>query len=208
MKRFYIWVLVFGVFAGMGLAFAAKEEKGTAICLTADYAAADDYEYCYLHFIGGEDEIEIPQKAFLEYDVFIPRTSAGFTGGVDLVGGSLGTLRDNGRDAGCKDQDGNSPHPAGSQEKAKGTWWHRKIDLSPIGGETFLFGVIAVDGSSHTDGVYKAYYKNIQITDGKGKVLKDLFTNREKLPIDEVSEHAVKDMVDYSLTVVPLSAVK
>jgi len=210
MKKLILLALVLGMAAVLHTGFAAKEEvKGTAICLTADYAAADDYEFCYLNFIGGDDEFTIPEKSFLEYDVFIPKTSAGFSGSIDMAGGSFGTLRDNGGEAGCKDQDGNSPHPAGNfQEAAKGTWWHRKIDLGPIANETFLYGIIAVDGQTHTDGVYKAYYKNIQITNGKGKVLVDLFTNKAKVPIDEVTEHAVKDMSDYGLTVVPLSAVK
>lgn len=209
MKRFYVWFMVFVVF-GLGVArfcFAAKEE-GYALCLTAKFNAADDYEFCYLNFIENEDEWSIPQDSFLEYDVFIPANSAGLTGGVDLSGGSLSTLRDNGTQAGVKDSDGNGPHPSGSLEDAKGNWLHRKFDLKPIAGESFVYGIIAVDGSKHTDGVYKAYYRNIQITDGKRKVLVDLFTNKTKVPIGEVTEHVVKDMTDYSLTVVSLSAVK
>ena len=214
MKKFVLLALVvcvvMGMAAGLRTGFAAKEEaKGTALCLSATFAAADSYEYCYLNFIEKEDEFSIPKGAFLEYDMFISKTSAGFSGGVDFGGGSLGTLRDNGGEAGCKDQDGNSPHPAGSAENANGAWWHRKIDLGPIAGESFMDAILAVDaGKDHKAGVYKAYYKNIQITDGKGKILVDLFTNKDKVPIGDVTEHAVKDMSDYSLTVVPLSAVK
>ena len=203
------------VIAGVMITFATAREKGYVIRLTSNFLAGGTPAHTFLSFLESWEEYEIPANSFLEYRVFIPPDSAGFTGGVDLIGGSLGSLRDRGTGMGVRDQYGNSPHPGGSAQKAKGRWWHRKFDLDPITGKTFTHGLIVVDageGGPHTKGTYRAYYKNIQITDGRGKVLIDLFTNKKELPKEHperiVHVYSLLRMTDYSLEVIPLDEVK
>jgi len=182
------------------LSHQEKLKKGTALLLKSEYSAANTYEYTYLFVV--DDEFEIPENSFLEYDMFIPLDSASFTGGVDLVGGTLGNLRDK-----QVSDDKGGAHPGSAPAGAKGNWCHRKIPLKGFAGETFNKVVIAVDGMEHKKGTYRAFFKDIQITDGREKILIDLFTNKKEIPC-EVGVAELKDMTDYSVEVVPVSEVK
>ena len=207
MRRLCVLLAAYAALLGANTVFAAGKDDEYVLCLTSTYTNANDYEYTYIYFMKCEGKgFEIPANSFLEYDMFISEESAGFSGGVDLVGGSLKSLRDNGSKAGCKDQDGSSPHPSHAHKKAKGRWWHRKIALAPIAGKSFVYGVIAVDGRTHAAGAYKAYYRNIRITDGKGKVFLDLYGGGRELR--KISKRMVKGMTGYSISVVPMNEVK
>lgn len=185
----------------------AREEKwkeslktGYALCLKSNYAQANSYEYTYMYVT--DEEQKIPEGSFLEYDIFIPKESAGINGGVDLTGGSVGNIRDK----------IGAPHPGQKiQDNQKGQWVHRKFDLGEVAGQSFQYAVIGVDGKEHKAGTYIVYYKNICITDGKGKVLIKLYDNGNKIPSGDTGIAAnggVKEMTNYSVEVVPAEKIK
>ena len=105
-----------------------------------------------------KDLVQIHEGDVLEYDIFIDIISPLIQSGVDLHFTSGRCLRD----AGILDHLGNSAHPLTYLYDAKDTWFHRKMDLSKLAGETIESLEIAFVG--HLRGVYISAFKNIQIT--------------------------------------------
>jgi hypothetical protein len=142
---------------------------GSALLLTATVPKAADHCFAYVYFRQGMETI--PPGAYLEYDAMAPFDSARDTVGVDLSGGTLGNLRDT----------VGGTHPASSLG-ARGQWVHRKLDLRSVAGKTFEYAVAATDGAS-APGTYKAYLRDIALTDGQGKILLSLYDNSPKAPV-------------------------
>jgi len=169
-------------------------KSGYALCLKSDYANANSYEFTYMYVT--DEEQEIPENSFLEYDILIPKESAGLNGACELTGGTVGNIRDKIGGA----------HPGQAiNENQKGKWVHRKVDLSEVAGQTFQYTTIAVDGTSHKAGTYIAYYKNIFITDGKDRILIKLYNNEDRIPCGEAGiapNGGVKEMSNFSVEAV------
>ena len=182
---------------------AAWKEKlsvGTALEFSAEYGDVNDYAHTYLSFVDEPNLIGIPDSSYLEYDFFIPLGNAGFSGAIDLMGGTLKALRD--RRVGDALA---SSHPSATIKAAKGAWCHRKIDLSPVAGETFQYAVVAVDGYVHRSGTYRAWYKDVRLSDGKGKTLVDLCVNCDSVPNERPEILIEKGMTGGSVHVVQAS---
>lgn len=148
---------------------------GCAIELTAEVPQGESHCYVYMYIAKAgdglpEEGMTIPADAFLEYDVMIPFSSIRDTAGVDLTGGTLGNLRD--RVSGT--------HPAGRQ-RVRGEWIHVRRAIGGVAGERFEYVVVATDGGA-PQGLYKAYFRDIVLTDGAGTVLHRLYDNGPVLP--------------------------
>jgi len=177
--------------------------RGYALCLRSRYQACDDYAYTYLYVVDRPGLFTIPPDAYLEYEIFIPSTSASFSGGVDLTGGTVDLLRDRG----ISDAKGPA-HPGAAPAGAKGHWCQRRLPLARLAGETFRYVVLGVDGRKHDRDWYEAFFKDIRITDQAGKTLIELYMNEPRIPCGRPGVHALRNMKEYSVTVVPAPQIK
>ncbi|MCY3019223.1 MAG: DUF1080 domain-containing protein, partial [Planctomycetota bacterium] len=165
--------------------------QGHALTLEAD-CVEPGYAFCYVCIARGT--WEMPKDAFLEYDVAIPYESVRSNGGVDLTGGTVGSVRDSGV----------GTHP-GQLNEPRGAWKHHRYDLSSLAGKTFEQVVIATDGSGCPKGRYKGCFKNIRLTDGRGNDLVRLYDDGAAIPCGkpEVAENGgVRGMANWSVKAV------
>ena len=186
-------------------------EECKAIKYSATLKQGNFYQYAYLLF--NKTTFSIPEGSYLEYDEFIPTSSPISNGGIDLTGGTLVTLRDF-ASGNIKDQNGIYAHP-GSHITTTGLWVHRKISLDQMSGSFFVQASVAVDVSDIFIGKnnkYLAYYKDILITDGDGKIYLELFNNNENIPyLDQSVSYDLdptsgnKEIIDAKIEVVPCS---
>ena len=182
---------------------AERLARGRALCLSARYTGANDYAHVYVAVADSGEPRAIPPDAFLEYDLFIPLDSAGFSAGVDLLGGSLGDLRDER----VSDSHG-SAHPSNRVKAARGRWVHRRISLAEFAGKTFGQAVLATDGLVHMPGPYRAFFKDIHLSDGAGTTLVPLYLNEAELPIDRPAALIQRAMEDWRVEIVAASDVR
>lgn len=111
--------------------------------------------HCYWTF--SKCQYQIQPGDFLEYEIFIDKISTQLQSGLDIHFQSGKTLRD----SGSLDQNGISTHPWHTLIEAGDTWYHRKIDLSKLVGETTGGWQIAILGSLKE--TYFTCVANIQI---------------------------------------------
>lgn len=111
----------------------------------------------------------------VEYDVqWVSAPSSSLTYAAFDFGTTNGnTLRDNSNRV---DQNGLGPHPASNLSAyATGAWYHRKISLSNLVGQSINQFLLATEGDAA--GTYRAYFRQIFITDGHGNVRKTIYSN-------------------------------
>jgi hypothetical protein len=164
---------------GIEVKISAEEGKEEyALCLQAKIKTIREGEWAVAYLSFNEGLWKIPENSYLEYDMFIDGNSACFNSGVDLAGGDVRALRDRSEVTDIK-------HPNEDMSDAKDCWLHRRIDISALAGKTFTKVLLAVDSppGQYKKGLFKAYFKNIQIKDEKGNVLIDLYTNKPALPM-------------------------
>ena len=184
-------------------AMAKRLAHGRALCLSARYSGANDYAHVYVAVVDSGELLTIPPSSFLEYDLFLPLDSAGFSAGVDLLGGSLGDLRDK------HTSDRHGPaHPSNMVKAAKGRWAHRRIGLAELAGRTFGQAVLASDGLVHMPGPFRAFFKDVHLTDGAGTTLVPLYLNDAELPIEKPAAMIERAMEDWRVEIVPVADVR
>jgi hypothetical protein len=166
--------------------------QGTALSLEAD-CVEQGYAFCYVGVAKGL--WTIPKNAFLEYDLFIPYDSIRSAGGVDLSGGTVGSVRDAGVGS----------HPSQSND-ARGEWRHRRYDLAALGGKTFEQVVIATDGGNCPVGRYKAFFKNIRLSDSFGHEFMT-FADEGAAHAEVAANGGLKGMAHWSVKTVAAAAV-
>jgi|SaaInl4_135m_RNA_FD_contig_61_861615_length_1612_multi_16_in_0_out_0_1 PKD repeat protein len=133
-----------------------------AIQFEAALPTADTAAKAYV--VVWEGEITIAAGQQLEYQVRMSSGNPTFNAGVELTtddGTSLsGTA--------AVDQNGVAAGPMADLEaSARDTWSHRMIALTDLEGQTITQIAVAVDSDTHRAGLYRAYFDNIQITDGE-----------------------------------------
>ena len=163
---------------GVEIKISEEDKEEYALCLQARIKATREGEWAVAYLSFNEGLWKIPENSYLEYDMLIDGDSACFNSGVDLVGGDVRALRDRPEVTDIK-------HPNEDMSDAKDCWLHRKIDISALAGKTFTKVLLAMDSppGQYRKGLFKAYFKNIQIKDEKGNVIIDLFTNKSSLPM-------------------------
>ncbi|MCI0514749.1 hypothetical protein L0128_16155, partial [candidate division KSB1 bacterium] len=112
--------------------------------------------YSYVTF--AEANYTIQPDDFFEYDIFIDLTSPLSQAGIDLQLQSGRCLRD----AGIHDQNGMAAHPMINLFDARDVWYHRKMALTKLIGETILSAEVAVVAPIR--GTYLACFRNVVIT--------------------------------------------
>lgn len=169
--------------------------QGHALRLEVD-CTEPGYAFCYVCIAKGA--WQIPKNAFLEYDLTIPFESIHSTGGIDLTGGTLGSLR----------EAGIGIHPSQLNDP-RGVWHHHKDSLDALAGKTFEQVVIATDGSNWPRGRYKGCFKNIRLTDGAGRDLVRLYADGAALPLAQAElaqNGSIKGMARWAVQVIPAAS--
>ena len=166
---------------------------GQPLLLTSYLTAANTYEFVYI-YISQPANTAIANNNYLEYDVFIPSSSADFYTGTEFAG-SFGDMRDYGQASQTYiiDQNGVRCHPSMDLgDYANGTWYHRKFNISALGGATYNqaelsqdTGNIGYNGApSNKAGTFNAVFDNIQFKDSSGNVVKNFFSNFNTIPFN------------------------
>jgi len=169
--------------------------QGHALRLEAD-CTESGYAFCYVCIAKGH--WQIPKNAFLEYDIAIPYDSVRASGGIDLTGGTVGSVRDAGLGI----------HPSQSNDP-RGVWHHHKDSLDALDGKTFEQVAIATDGSNCPKGRYKGCFKNIRLTDGAGRDLVRLYDDGATLPCGQAGiapNGGIKGMARWEIQVIPAAS--
>ena len=112
----------------------------------------------YSYVTIAKDQITIQAGDYLEYDIFIDITSPLSQAGLEMHFTSGRAMRE----SMVIDQNGMWSHPLTNLFDAVDTWYHRKLDLSNLVGETVDSVEVAV--VSPIAGTYIACFKNIVIT--------------------------------------------
>ncbi len=147
------------------------------IVLEAALPAADAAAKAYLTVWEGEITIVAGQS--LEYQVLMSSGNPTFNAGVDLTAADGTALSG----TAAVDQNGVAAGPATDLEAAaRDTWYHRTIDLADLEGVTITEIAVAVDSDAHRMGLYRAYYDNIQITDGEF-IVEEIYLDGQELPL-------------------------
>ncbi len=166
---------------------------GQPLLLTSYLTAANTYEFVYI-YISQPANTAIANNNYLEYDVFVPSSSADFYTGTEFAG-SFGDMRDYGQASQTYiiDQNGVRCHPSMDLGAyADGTWYHRKFNISALGGATYNqaelsqdTGNIGYNGApSNKAGTFNAVFDNIQFKDSSGNVVKNFFSNFNTIPFN------------------------
>jgi hypothetical protein len=173
---------------------------GTFLRLIVQYTASHVHQYLYATFYRSRAPVTIPADSYLEYDMYIPSTSAGASGGIDLIGGTLDSLRDEM----LADDRGHS-HPSNAvavMPQDRDTWIHRRIDLESVAGKTFEIAVAAVEGWEHVAGRGEVRFKDVMLTGPDGGCRVPLFVNLDQLAEGLPEAELRLDIEDWSLDVV------
>ena len=123
----------------------------------------------YSYISIAKDRVEIQERDFLEYDIFIDIISPLSQAGVEmhcLSGRSM-------RDSIVIDQQGLWSHPITNLLDAIDNWYHRKMELKNLVGETVASVELAF--VAPIAGTYIACFRNIVIT-RDGKVVHEFYT--------------------------------
>ncbi|GIX06705.1 MAG: hypothetical protein KatS3mg115_1108 [Candidatus Poribacteria bacterium] len=126
----------------------------------------------------GEWTVEAGQM--LEYQIAMFSGNPAFNAGVDLVaadGTRLSLLPD------VVDQNGISAAASADLSAfARDQWYHRMIPLDALAGKTIVEVSIGTETTPAQAGLFRAYVDNIQITDGKSRLL-DIYLDGANLPL-------------------------
>jgi len=126
----------------------------------------------YSYISIADDQVKIQAGDFLEYDVFFDIISPLSQAGVEMHCLSGRAMRD----SITIDQNGLSSHPITNLLDAIDSWYHRKMDLKNLIGETLASVEVAF--VAPIAGTYIACFKNIVIT-RYGRVVYEFYTRGE-----------------------------
>ena len=123
----------------------------------------------------------IKQGMFLEYQTRISSRSPVYSAAIDAVAADGRTLSG----SGAKDENNLSADPdADLTDNAVDKWYHRKIPLNALSGSDLVELSLAFKTGGHAGGVYRAFFDNIQITDGRW-ILETIYANEANFPLEE-----------------------
>ena len=118
---------------------------------------------------------------FLEYQTRVSSKSPVYSAGMDAVAADGRTLSG----SGAKDENNLSADPdADLSDHAVDKWYHRKIPLNALNGSDLVELSLAFKTGGHSGGVYRAFFDNIQITDGHW-ILETIYANEANFPLNE-----------------------
>lgn len=147
------------------------------ISLEAALPVADTAAKAYV--VVWEGEITIAAGSSLEYQVRMSSGNPTFAAGVDLAAADGTTLGS----TDAADQNGLAAAPSTDlAASARDAWYHRIISLDALDGQTITEISVAVDSEAHRAGMYRAYFDNIQITDGEF-ILDEIYLDGSELPL-------------------------
>ena len=147
------------------------------IVLEAALPVADTAAKAYLTVWEGEITIAAGQS--LEYQVLMSSGNPTFKAGVDLTAADGTALSG----TAAADQNGLGAGPSTDLEaSARDAWYHRTIALTDLEGVTITEIAVAVDSEAHRMGLYRAYFDNIQITDGEF-IVEEIYLDGAELPL-------------------------
>jgi hypothetical protein len=181
---------VTGTSAGISVSNAGSNFS-QPLMLSSYITAPSSYQFVYI-YISNPAAIAIAPNSYLEYDVFMPLNNADFYTGMEFAG-SFGNMRDFGEATQqyLIDQNGIRCHPSMDlQAFSAGSWYHRKFDLSALGGQTYNQVELSQDtgnqglngAPSNKAGTFNALYDNITINNSSGTVLQNIFSNANTVP--------------------------
>jgi hypothetical protein len=162
------------------------------LMLTSYIPDAAIYQFVYLKVMTAAN-IQIPDNAYLEYDVFMPSYNADFYTGTDMDGTVFGDMRDYGQatQSYIIDQNGIRCHPSMDlSQYASGQWYHRKFNIAALGGSTYNELDLAQDtgnsgangAPSNQAGTFNSFFNNIVFTNSGGTVLTNFFSSNNTIP--------------------------
>ncbi len=164
---------------GAALPAAIREHTAAspAIQLEAALPTADTAAKAYVTVWEGE--ITIAAGAQLEYQVRMSSGNPTFNAGVELTAADGTALSG----TAAADQNGLAAGPMADLEaSARDAWYHRMIALTDLEGQTITEIAVAVDSEAHRAGLYRAYFDNIQITDGEF-IVEEIYLDAAELPL-------------------------
>ena len=168
--------LVVTVTAPVLAAIREHADGSPTLQLETQLPTADTHAHAYVRIWSGS--LTITAGMELEYQVRMSSGNPTFKAAVDFAT-SGGTLRD----SGAVDQNNISAHPnANLSENARDAWYHRRIALTPLVGATITEVALAVDSNEHLAGLFRAYFDNVQITDGTNRV-RDIYIDGANVPL-------------------------
>ena len=158
---------------------AVRAAEGAYIVFHFNLPAAEADAWAHIKIWEGS--LIIPDGAFLEYQVRISGNSPAYRAAVDIAAEGGKTLSG----SGAKDENGASADPGEDlSDHAVDQWYHRKIPLQTLSGAAAAEISLAFQVGPHGGGAYRAFFDNIQITDGDW-VLETIYANEENFPLNE-----------------------
>ncbi len=170
---------------------AIREHKvhSPALMMSFKVVKSGEHAHCFVDIWEGEHEIKRGQ--FLEYQIIFLSGGAAYNGGVDLLtsdGITLGMVRSGDKTA--EDQYGLEADVStdlsqpikGIKHAALNRWYHRIISLDLLAGKTLKKVMLGSIVDNLSAGKVSFFVDNIQITDGKHRLL-DIYIDQRKVPI-------------------------
>jgi len=171
---------------------AIREHKAHSPTLMMSFKVVKSGEHAHCFVDIWEGEYEIKSGQFLEYQIIFLSGGAAYNGGVDLLtsdGITLGMVCSGDKTA--KDQYGleadvstDLSQPVKNlKHAALNRWYHRKISLDLLAGETLKRVMLGSIIDNPSSGKVSFFVDNIQITDGEHRLL-DIYIDQPKVPIN------------------------
>lgn len=148
------------------------------------------------YIVVWKGSLEVKEGMFLEYQIYMPSGNPHFKAGVELHA-SDGTIFSELTDPKPADQNGLPASPSTDlEEAARDRWYHRTISLDPLAGKVVDAIMIATSSDQHRAGLFRAFVDNIQITDGKFRLL-DVYIDDENVPATGGPESTLADLIPF-----------
>ncbi|MDE0021431.1 MAG: PKD domain-containing protein [Candidatus Poribacteria bacterium] len=158
---------------------AVRKPEGAFIVFYFNLPQAESDAKAHIKIWDGRFAVE--EGMFLEYQTRIASRSPVYSVGIDAVAADGRTLSG----SGAKDENNLSADPdADLSDNAVDKWYHRKIPLNALSGSNLVEISLAFKTGGHPGGVYRAFFDNIQITDGRW-IIETIYANEANFPLDE-----------------------
>ena len=168
------------------------EEGSPMLALEARFPVENQPGRAYI--VVWKGSFEVKEGMFLEYQIYMPSGNPHFKAGVELHT-SDGTVLGELTDPKPVDQNDLPASPSTDLEgAARDRWYHRIISLDPLVGKVIDAIMIATSSDQHRAGLFRAFVDNIQITNGKFRVL-DVYIDDENVPATGGPESTLADVI-------------
>lgn len=158
---------------------AVRKPEGSFIVFYFNLPQAESDAKAHIKIWEGRFAIE--EGMYLEYQTRISSRSPVYSVGIEAVAADGRTLSG----SGAKDENNLSADPnADLSDYAVDKWYHRKIPLNALSGSDLVELSLAFKTGAHPGGVYRAFFDNIQITDGRW-ILETIYANEANFPLKE-----------------------